>query len=117
MAWLPGVALGWLAFGFRSLERYVAAIYHCCVRLPLPTERDYTFGRAVAFICILQVGTLLFKMNVVRRLHWASGNSDGVKPGVPRRRSSRISPEPTSRVESQDKGFAGDIPFEFSTGF
>ncbi len=41
------------AFGFRSLERYVAAIYHCCVRLPLPTARDYPFGRAAAFICIL----------------------------------------------------------------
>lgn len=24
------------AFGFRSVEHYVAAIYHCCARLPLP---------------------------------------------------------------------------------
>lgn len=24
------------AFGFRSVEHYVAAIYHCCAQLPLP---------------------------------------------------------------------------------
>ncbi len=26
------------AFGFRTVEHYVAAIYHCCARLPLPEE-------------------------------------------------------------------------------
>ena len=26
------------AFGFRTVEHYVAAIYHCCARLPLPGE-------------------------------------------------------------------------------
>jgi len=27
------------SFGFRSAENFIAAIYHCCARLPLPTER------------------------------------------------------------------------------
>ncbi len=27
------------AFGFRGAENFIAAIYHCCARLPLPTER------------------------------------------------------------------------------
>jgi len=27
------------AFGFRGPENFIAAIYHCCARLPLPTER------------------------------------------------------------------------------
>lgn len=26
------------AFGFRSVEQYVAAIYHCCARLPPPPK-------------------------------------------------------------------------------
>ena len=26
------------AFGFRTVEHYVASIYHCCARLPLPGE-------------------------------------------------------------------------------
>ena len=26
------------AFGFRSVQHYVAAIYHCCAQLPLPQE-------------------------------------------------------------------------------
>jgi transposase len=26
-------------FGFRSAENFIAAIYHCCARLPLPVER------------------------------------------------------------------------------
>jgi transposase len=27
------------AFGFRSAGNFIAAIYHCCARLPLPVER------------------------------------------------------------------------------
>ena len=27
------------SFGFRSPENFIAAIYHCCARLPLPAER------------------------------------------------------------------------------
>ena len=27
------------SFGFRSAANFIAAIYHCCARLPLPTER------------------------------------------------------------------------------
>ena len=27
------------SFGFRSAENFIAAIYHCCARLPLPVER------------------------------------------------------------------------------
>ena len=27
------------SFGFRTAENYIAAIYHCCARLPLPVER------------------------------------------------------------------------------
>lgn len=27
------------AFGFRSAKNFIAAIYHCCAQLPLPTER------------------------------------------------------------------------------
>src|ERR1019366_3669363 len=27
------------SFGFRSAENFIAAIYHCCARLPLPLER------------------------------------------------------------------------------
>ena len=27
------------SFGFRTAENFIAAIYHCCARLPLPTER------------------------------------------------------------------------------
>ena len=27
------------AFGFRSAEHFIAAIYHCCAQLPLPVER------------------------------------------------------------------------------
>lgn len=27
------------SFGFRSAETFIAAIYHCCARLPLPVER------------------------------------------------------------------------------
>lgn len=27
------------AFGFRSAKTFIAAIYHCCARLPLPAER------------------------------------------------------------------------------
>jgi transposase len=26
------------SFGFRSVRNYVAAIYHCCARLPLPAD-------------------------------------------------------------------------------
>lgn len=26
------------SFGFRSAENFIAAIYHCCARLPLPPE-------------------------------------------------------------------------------
>ena len=26
------------SFGFRSAENFIAAIYHCCARLPLPAE-------------------------------------------------------------------------------
>jgi len=26
------------SFGFRSADRFIAAIYHCCARLPLPSE-------------------------------------------------------------------------------
>jgi len=26
------------SFGFRSAEYFIAAIYHCCARLPLPAE-------------------------------------------------------------------------------
>jgi transposase len=28
-----------LSFGFRSAQNFIAAIYHCCARLPLPVER------------------------------------------------------------------------------
>jgi transposase len=31
------------SFGFRSAANFIAALYHCCARLPLPAER-YTFG-------------------------------------------------------------------------
>ena len=27
------------SFGFRSARNFIAAIYHCCARLPLPAER------------------------------------------------------------------------------
>lgn len=27
------------SFGFRTAEYFIAAIYHCCARLPLPVER------------------------------------------------------------------------------
>ena len=27
------------SFGFRSAKHFIAAIYHCCARLPLPVER------------------------------------------------------------------------------
>ena len=27
------------SFGFRTAENFIAAIYHCCARLPLPIER------------------------------------------------------------------------------
>jgi transposase len=27
------------SFGFRSATNFIAAIYHCCARLPLPVER------------------------------------------------------------------------------
>ena len=27
------------SFGFRSAKNFIAAIYHCCARLPLPAER------------------------------------------------------------------------------
>jgi len=27
------------SFGFRSAQNFIAAIYHCCARLPLPVER------------------------------------------------------------------------------
>ncbi len=27
------------SFGFRTAEHFIAAIYHCCARLPLPIER------------------------------------------------------------------------------
>ena len=27
------------SFGFRTAENFIAAIYHCCARLPLPAER------------------------------------------------------------------------------
>jgi len=27
------------SFGFRTAEYFIAAIYHCCARLPLPIER------------------------------------------------------------------------------
>ena len=27
------------SFGFRRAENFIAAIYHCCARLPLPVER------------------------------------------------------------------------------
>ena len=27
------------SFGFRSAATFIAAIYHCCARLPLPAER------------------------------------------------------------------------------
>jgi hypothetical protein len=30
------------AFGFRTVAHYVAAIYHCCARLPLPRGRLIT---------------------------------------------------------------------------
>ena len=30
------------AFGFRSVEHYVAAIYYCCARLPLPARSMIT---------------------------------------------------------------------------
>jgi transposase len=26
------------SFGFRSAAHFIAAIYHCCARLPLPAE-------------------------------------------------------------------------------
>ncbi|MGA2879059.1 MAG: hypothetical protein ABSG13_08930 [Bryobacteraceae bacterium] len=28
-----------LSFGFRSAANFIAAIYHCCARMPLPAER------------------------------------------------------------------------------
>jgi hypothetical protein len=27
------------SLGFRTAENFIAAIYHCCARLPLPVER------------------------------------------------------------------------------
>jgi len=26
------------SFGFRSAQHFIAAIYHCCAKLPLPVE-------------------------------------------------------------------------------
>ncbi len=31
------------SFGFRSAQNFIAAIYHCCARLPLPAERKLHF--------------------------------------------------------------------------
>jgi len=31
------------SFGFRTAENFIAAIYHCCARLPLPSSANYTF--------------------------------------------------------------------------
>lgn len=28
------------SFGFRSAQNFIAAVYHCCARLPLPAERQ-----------------------------------------------------------------------------
>jgi hypothetical protein len=33
------------SFGFRTAENFIAAIYHCCARLPLPASANYIFGR------------------------------------------------------------------------
>ena len=33
------------SFAFRTAENFIAAIYHCCARLPLPIERNHTFWR------------------------------------------------------------------------
>ena len=34
------------SFGFRTAENFIAAIYHCCTRLPLPVERQlHSWGR------------------------------------------------------------------------
>jgi transposase len=32
-------AISHRSFGFRSAKNFIAAIYHCCARLPLPVER------------------------------------------------------------------------------
>jgi transposase len=32
-------AISHRSFGFRSAKNFIAAIYHCCARLPLPAER------------------------------------------------------------------------------
>ena len=32
------------SFGFRTAENFIAAIYHCCARLPLPVERYLHFS-------------------------------------------------------------------------
>ena len=31
------------SFGFRSSRNFIAAIYHCCAKLPLPAERSLHF--------------------------------------------------------------------------
>jgi transposase len=31
-------SIGHRSFGFRSAESFIASLYHCCARLPLPAE-------------------------------------------------------------------------------
>jgi hypothetical protein len=32
-------AISHRSFGFRNARNFIAAVYHCCARLPLPVER------------------------------------------------------------------------------
>src|SRR6516162_3773315 len=43
------------SFGFRKAQYFIAAIYHCCARLPLPLECYYTFGRGAHFPMSLKI--------------------------------------------------------------
>jgi len=48
------------SLGFRSAENFVAAIYHCCARLPLPPEAYYTFRDRSPFFQASKVTYSLF---------------------------------------------------------
>jgi len=37
------------SFGFRTATNFIAAIYHCCARLPLPIERELHFWERSRF--------------------------------------------------------------------
>ena len=45
------------SFGFRTAEHFIAAIYHCCARLRLPSNPNYTFRTGVPKIAAKRTAT------------------------------------------------------------